>query len=156
MFRTVPRLLTLRATLPLRVVHNRQPTLVASIYRQYTSEKAKYDAEYYDGLIKDKKLVVFMKGDPSAPMCGFSRMIVQILHMHGVDKYDHYNVLEDVEFKEALKEYSKWPTFPQVYMNGELVGGADIMLQMHQSGDLIEELKSIGHRSLLLDKPPPE
>ncbi|XP_065885078.1 uncharacterized monothiol glutaredoxin ycf64-like [Dysidea avara] len=150
------RYLAPRASLSLRVASVRQPSVLIPRWYSNGSGAPKYDNKYYDGLVKDKKLVVFMKGDPSAPMCGFSRLVVQILHMHGVDQYEHHNVLEDVEFKEGMKQYSNWPTFPQVYMNGELVGGADIMLQMHQSGDLIEELKNIDHQSLLLDKSPSE
>jgi monothiol glutaredoxin len=77
--------------------------------------------------------------------CGFSRLVVQILDMHGAKDYEFHDVLEDVDLKEGMKEYSNWPTFPQVYMNGELMGGADIMLEMHKSGELISELKRIGH-----------
>ncbi|KAL5460434.1 hypothetical protein EMCRGX_G033882 [Ephydatia muelleri] len=120
------------------------------VFARYFAEK--YDAAYFDKLVKEKPLVLFMKGEPTAPRCGFSRLVVQILHMHGVEKYDSYDVLEDVEFKEAMKKYSNWPTFPQLYVNGELVGGADIVLQMHQNGALVEELEKIGHRSALLDK----
>lgn len=111
--------------------------------------KPAYTPEYFKGLVKNKPLVVFMKGDPSAPMCGFSRLVVQILHMHGVERYDHHNILDDVDFKEGMKKFSNWPTFPQVYMNSELVGGADIVLQMHQSGEMVSELEKIGHKSSL-------
>ncbi|XP_076803137.1 uncharacterized protein LOC143447087 [Clavelina lepadiformis] len=107
--------------------------------------------EHIDSLLKKNKVVVFMKGIPSQPMCGFSNAVVQILRMHGVE-YDSYNVLEDDALRSGIKEYSDWPTIPQVYMNGEFIGGCDILLQMHQSGDLIDELKSVGIRSALLDK----
>jgi monothiol glutaredoxin len=78
----------------------------ARLWRGLADQPTKYDSKHFDNLVKDKKVVLFMKGDPSAPMCGFSRLVVQILHMHGVDSYEHHNVLEDIDFKENLKEWS--------------------------------------------------
>ncbi|XP_068108514.1 glutaredoxin-related protein 5, mitochondrial [Hyperolius riggenbachi] len=106
------------------------------------------------GLVKKDKVVVFMKGTPAQPMCGFSNAVVQILRMHGVQDYTAYNVLEDQDLRQEVKTYSNWPTIPQVYLNGEFVGGCDILLQMHQNGDLVEELKKLGIRSALLDAAP--
>ncbi|XP_060947128.1 glutaredoxin-related protein 5, mitochondrial [Limanda limanda] len=97
------------------------------------------------------KVVVFIKGTPAQPMCGFSNAVVQILRMHGVEDYAAYNVLDDQELREGIKVFSNWPTIPQVYLNGEFVGGCDILLQMHQNGDLVEEFKKLGIRSELLD-----
>lgn len=102
-------------------------------------------------MVKKDKVVVFMKGTPAQPMCGFSNAVVQILRMHGVDDYAAYNVLEDQELREGIKVFSNWPTIPQVYFSGEFVGGCDILLQMHQNGDLVEELKKLGISSALLD-----
>ncbi|CAG5928311.1 unnamed protein product [Menidia menidia] len=102
-------------------------------------------------MVKKDKVVVFMKGTPAQPMCGFSNAVVQILRMHGVDNYASYNVLEDQELREGVKVFSNWPTIPQVYLNGEFVGGCDILLQMHQNGDLVEELKKLDIQSALLD-----
>lgn len=102
-------------------------------------------------MVKKDKVVVFMKGTPAQPMCGFSNAVVQILRMHGVDDYAAYNVLEDQELREGVKQFSNWPTIPQVYFNGEFVGGCDILLQMHQNGDLVEELKKLGVNSALLN-----
>lgn len=110
--------------------------------------------EHLEGLVKKDKVVVFMKGTPEQPMCGFSNAVVQILRMHGVDGYAAYNVLEDQDLRQGVKSYSNWPTIPQVYLNGEFVGGCDILLQMHQNGDLVEELKKMGIRSALLDAQP--
>ncbi|XP_056403339.1 glutaredoxin-related protein 5, mitochondrial [Hyla sarda] len=110
--------------------------------------------EYLDGLVKKDKVVVFMKGTPAQPLCGFSNAVVQILRMHGVGEYAAYNVLEDQDLRQEVKNYSNWPTIPQVYLNGEFVGGCDILLQMHQNGDLVEELKKMGIRSTLLDAEP--
>ncbi|KAF7430796.1 monothiol glutaredoxin grx5 [Pleurotus ostreatus] len=88
--------------------------------------------------VKSSPVVLFMKGTPAAPQCGFSRAVVQILDMHGVppEKLKTFNVLEDEELRSGIKEFSEWPTVPQVYVNGEFVGGCDILLGMHQSGEL--------------------
>ncbi|XP_056150391.1 glutaredoxin-related protein 5, mitochondrial [Lampris incognitus] len=102
-------------------------------------------------MVKKNKVVVFIKGTPAQPMCGFSNAVVQILRMHGVDEYAAYNVLEDQDLRQGVKDFSNWPTIPQVYFNGEFVGGCDILLQMHQNGDLVEELKKLGIHSALLD-----
>jgi len=80
---------------------------------------------------------------------------MQILSMHGVKEFSSYNVLEDESIRQGIKDFSNWPTIPQVYINGDFVGGCDIMIDMHQKGELIEELQKIGIRSALLDKPAP-
>ncbi|KII85855.1 hypothetical protein PLICRDRAFT_44277 [Plicaturopsis crispa FD-325 SS-3] len=87
-------------------------------------------------------VVLFMKGTPSLPQCGFSRAAIQVLDLHGVppEKMKTYNVLEDSDLRAGAKEFSEWPTFPQLYVNGEFVGGCDIVLGMHQSGELEELL----------------
>ncbi|XP_071776130.1 glutaredoxin-related protein 5, mitochondrial [Centroberyx gerrardi] len=102
-------------------------------------------------MVKKDKVVVFIKGTPAQPMCGFSNAVVQILRMHGVDEYAAYNVLDDQDLRQGVKDFSNWPTIPQVYFNGEFVGGCDILLQMHQNGDLVEELKKLGIHSALMD-----
>lgn len=79
--------------------------------------------------------MLFMKGIPSSPKCGFSRQIVEILDSHHVS-YDAFNILEDEEVRQGLKEYSDWPTYPQLYVEGDLVGGLDIVREMEESGDL--------------------
>ncbi|KAM8781272.1 glutaredoxin-related protein 5, mitochondrial [Rhynchonycteris naso] len=108
-------------------------------------------AEQLDALVKKDKVVVFLKGTPEQPQCGFSNAVVQILRLHGVRDYAAYNVLDDPQLRQGIKDYSNWPTIPQVYLNGEFVGGCDILLQMHQNGDLVEELKKLGIHSALLD-----
>jgi len=92
-----------------------------------------------------------MKGTPEQPLCGFSNAVCQILRMHGVPPFDSYNVLEDEELRQGIKEYSNWPTIPQVYIGGEFVGGCDIMIELHKNGELIEELKKVGIKSDLDD-----
>lgn len=109
-------------------------------------------AEQLDAMVKKDKVVVFLKGTPEQPQCGFSNAVVQILRLHGVHDYAAYNVLDDPELRQGIKDYSNWPTIPQVYLNGEFVGGCDILLQMHQNGDLVEELKKLGIRSALIDE----
>ncbi|CAJ0939425.1 unnamed protein product, partial [Mesorhabditis belari] len=88
-----------------------------------------------DGIIKKDPVVVFMKGTQKEPMCGFSRNVKLVLDHHQVTFKD-YNVLEDSELREGIKKYSDWPTIPQVYVKGEFVGGADILIQMHKDGEI--------------------
>ncbi|SHO78383.1 Similar to S.cerevisiae protein GRX5 (Glutathione-dependent oxidoreductase) [Malassezia sympodialis ATCC 42132] len=99
-----------------------------------------------ENAVKEDPLVVFMKGSPSMPQCGFSRAVLQILQVQGVnpDKVATYNCLEDQELRDGIKEFSDWPTIPQVYVNGEFVGGCDIMLNMHQTGELESMLREAG------------
>lgn len=101
-------------------------------------------------LVKKNKVVVFMKGVPEEPRCGFSNAVVQILRMHGVT-YDAHDVLKDEGLRQGIKDFSNWPTIPQVYINGDFVGGCDILLEMHKNGELIEELKKAGITSTLLE-----
>ena len=91
--------------------------------------------------IKDNKIVLYMKGTPDAPMCGFSATVVQILEACGVEDVATVNVLEDDEIRQGIKDFSNWPTIPQLYVDGEFVGGADILKEMYQAGELQELLK---------------
>ncbi len=83
-----------------------------------------------DGAVKANPLVVFMKGTPDMPMCGFSRAVIQVMQVQGVkpELLKTFNCLEDQELREGIKEYSDWPTIPQVYVDGEFVGGCDILI----------------------------
>ncbi|MFN5745813.1 MAG: Grx4 family monothiol glutaredoxin [Methylococcaceae bacterium] len=85
--------------------------------------------------LSENPVILYMKGTPNFPQCGFSGRAVQILHQCGVP-FVHVNIFEDPELRENLKTFSNWPTFPQLYVNGELVGGCDIMMDMFQKGDL--------------------
>lgn len=84
-----------------------------------------------------------MKGTPDLPQCGFSRASVQVLSLQGLDpnKFSAFNVLEDQELRQGLKEYSDWPTIPQLYIDKEFVGGSDILISMHQNGELAKLLE---------------
>ena len=90
-----------------------------------------------DTEVKSNDVVLFMKGTPQFPMCGFSSQVVQILSYLGVP-YKGVNVLEDQEVREGIKAYSNWPTIPQLYVKGEFVGGCDITREMFQSGELAQ------------------
>jgi monothiol glutaredoxin len=91
-----------------------------------------------DQLVKAHDIVLFMKGSASFPMCGFSGRAIQILKACGVDTktLKTINVLEDDGIRQGIKEYSQWPTIPQLYVKGEFVGGSDIMMEMYESGEL--------------------
>ena len=89
-------------------------------------------------------VVLYMKGTPQLPQCGFSQLAIQILDACGVQDPYTVNVLADAEIRQGIKEYANWPTIPQLYVNGEFVGGSDIMREMYQSGELqklIQEAK---------------
>jgi monothiol glutaredoxin len=86
-------------------------------------------------LVDENRIFVFMKGNKLMPQCGFSNNVVQILNMLGVP-YQTFDVLSDSEIREGIKEYSSWPTIPQVYINGEFIGGSDIMIELYQKGEL--------------------
>lgn len=89
-----------------------------------------------DQLVKGHRVVLFMKGTPQFPMCGFSGRAIQILKACGVDDLASVNVLEDEAVRQGIKAYANWPTIPQLYVNGEFVGGSDIMMEMYESGEL--------------------
>jgi monothiol glutaredoxin len=88
-----------------------------------------------DDLLQQNKIMVFMKGNRLMPQCGFSNNVVQILNMLGAP-YETIDVLADPEIRDGIKEFSNWPTIPQVYVNGEFLGGSDIMIELYQKGEL--------------------
>jgi monothiol glutaredoxin len=93
-----------------------------------------------DALVSGSPIMVFMKGTKLMPQCGFSNNVVQILNALGVP-FDTFDVLSDPEIRQAIKEYSEWPTIPQVYLKGEFIGGSDILIEMYNSGELREQLE---------------
>lgn len=123
-------------------------------------------------LVKNNKIVVFMKGEPQAPRCGFSNAVIDILSIHKV-KFDAHDVLRDENLRNGkyinkfilfkmtklfklfagIKEYSNWPTIPQVFVNGEFIGGCDIMLQLHKSGELDKILEKTDSKKNAPEKP---
>ena len=97
-----------------------------------------------DSLVKSNEILLFMKGNASFPQCGFSGRAIQILKAIGVDTktIKTVNVLEDEEIRQGIKEYSQWPTIPQLYVKGEFIGGSDIMMEMYESGELAQTIGS--------------
>ena len=93
-----------------------------------------------DELINSNKIFIFMKGTKLMPQCGFSNNVVQIINTLGVS-YETFDVLSDYEIRQGIKEYSNWPTIPQVYIDGEFLGGSDILIEMYQSGELQEKVQ---------------
>lgn len=93
-----------------------------------------------ENLLTENKIVLFMKGQPEAPQCGFSARAIAILAELGAE-YASVNVLEDPEIREGIKEYGQWPTIPQLYVNKELIGGSDIMMEMFETGELKDAIK---------------
>jgi monothiol glutaredoxin len=91
--------------------------------------------------VTGNKVVLYMKGSPDFPQCGFSARAVQVLRACGVDDIYSVDVLQDTEIRQGIKDYANWPTIPQLYVNGEFVGGSDIVTEMYQSGELQKLLK---------------
>jgi monothiol glutaredoxin len=110
--------------------------LVEDIFMTTTHERI-------DQLVKGNEITLFMKGTASFPQCGFSGRAIQILKACGVDTKTiaTANVLEDQEIRQAIKEYSNWPTIPQLYVKGEFIGGSDIMMEMYENGELLQAIK---------------
>lgn len=95
--------------------------------------------EFIESEVKNHKVVLIMKGTKLMPQCGFSGQVVQILKNLGVDFVDH-NVLQSDRLRQGIKEFSDWPTIPQLYINGEFIGGCDIVTELYESGELQEML----------------
>ena len=89
-----------------------------------------------DEIVKGNRVVLFMKGTPQFPMCGFSGRAIQVLKACGVTDLKTVNVLEDEGIRQGIKDYAQWPTIPQLYIDGEFVGGSDIVMEMYQAGEL--------------------
>ncbi len=93
-----------------------------------------------ESLVSSSPIFVFMKGSKLMPQCGFSNNVVQILHSLGVS-FETFDVLSDMEIRQGIKEFSSWPTIPQVYVKGEFIGGSDILIEMYNAGELKEKLE---------------
>ncbi len=109
------------------------------------SETTQDTQQRIDALVKGNPILLFMKGTASFPQCGFSGRAVQILKACGVDSKDikAVNVLEDPAVRAGIKEYSNWPTIPQLYLKGEFIGGSDIMMEMYEKGELQQEIAKL-------------
>jgi monothiol glutaredoxin len=95
--------------------------------------------KFIDTLVQKNKVMLFMKGNPTFPQCGFSAAVVEVLKKHGAT-FHHFNVLQDAAVRDGIKEYAEWPTIPQLYVNGEFVGGCDIVREMDANGELAQLL----------------
>jgi monothiol glutaredoxin len=95
-----------------------------------------------DEMVKGHRVMLFMKGTAQFPMCGFSGRAIQILKACGATELATFNVLEDEDVRQGIKEYAQWPTIPQLYVDGEFVGGSDIMMEMYESGELQQLIKA--------------
>ena len=91
--------------------------------------------KFIETLVKNNRVMLFMKGNPTFPQCGFSAAVVEVLKKHGTP-FHHFNVLSDQAVREGIKEYAEWPTIPQLYVDGEFVGGCDIVREMDYSGEM--------------------
>lgn len=89
-----------------------------------------------DEMVRSRRVVVFMKGSPTFPMCGFSASAVDTLKAAGASDFAAFDVLKDPELRQGIKEYSSWPTIPQIFVDGRLVGGCDILRELHERGEL--------------------
>ena len=92
--------------------------------------------ERLDGLVQQAPVVLFMKGSKNFPQCGFSATVVEVLKRAGVTDFATVNILQDQEVRQGMKDYSNWPTFPQLFVRGELVSGCDIVRELYESGEL--------------------
>ena len=92
--------------------------------------------------VEGNRVMLYMKGTPQFPQCGFSALAVQVLNACGVKDFGSVNVLADAEIRQGIKEYANWPTIPQLYINGEFVGGSDIVKEMYESGELQKMLEA--------------
>jgi monothiol glutaredoxin len=101
----------------------------------------KKSIENIDKEVKENKIILYMKGDRDMPQCGFSSQVVQVLKLMGIE-FETRNVLEDDYLREGIKQYSDWPTIPQLYINGEFIGGCDIIMEMYENGELKTAVES--------------
>lgn len=97
-----------------------------------------------ESTLRNNDVVLYMKGSKKIPQCGFSATVVQILERCGVDNFKDINVLADAEIREGIKQFSNWPTLPQLYIKGEFIGGCDIAREMYESGELQALLQEKG------------
>uniref|UniRef100_A0A0N5AWW3 Glutaredoxin-related protein 5, mitochondrial n=1 Tax=Syphacia muris TaxID=451379 RepID=A0A0N5AWW3_9BILA len=125
-------------------------SILTSLRGFSSAELPKSLKERIDGYLAKDPVVVFMKGTQEEPQCGFSRNVKIILDFHNI-KFKSYNVLEDQELREGIKKFSDWPTIPQVYVNGKFVGGSDILVQMHNEGEITDYFENEGIKSKFSD-----
>ncbi|KAK1264960.1 hypothetical protein QJS04_geneDACA021392 [Acorus gramineus] len=144
------------------VARNFRPVIASGSYFRHSSSTSSSDPDTHEDFqpasklgssnisvegiveqdVKQNPVMIYMKGIPEAPRCGFSALAVRVLNEYGVP-ISARNILENPELKSGVKAFSNWPTFPQIFIKGEFIGGSDIILNMHQSGELKEKLKDL-------------
>jgi len=112
-----------------------------------TQERSLQTQEKIRQQVTGNPVVLYMKGTPQMPQCGFSQLAVQVLNACGVQQFHSVDVLADAEIRQGIKQYANWPTIPQLYVNGEFVGGSDILREMYQSGELQKLLQGISQKA---------
>lgn len=148
---SVPMIVCLMKGKTIRKIDNLEPTKLEKTMieelRKYSllSVESAGDSkvafkDYLKQLTNKAPVMIFMKGDPETPRCGFSRQLVELLKKNSV-KYQSFDILQDEDVRQGLKEYSDWPTYPQIYVKGEFVGGLDVLKQLDESGELESTLK---------------
>lgn len=147
---SLPSLALIKRGKPIKKSTDFEPSRLLSFLNQEmksstSSNQAKADTKdrltlYIESLIKSANIMIFMKGKPTQPRCGFSKQLVELMARNNLS-FESFDILENEEVRQGLKEYSNWPTYPQVYANGEFIGGLDILKQLDESGELVETLK---------------
>jgi Grx4 family monothiol glutaredoxin len=108
--------------------------------QQKTNEEEKDTKKYLENLINQAPLMLFIKGTPETPKCGFTKELLNLLSKSNITDYKTFDILEDENVRQKLKEYSSWQTYPQIYVNGKFIGGLDILKQMNEEGTLVQTL----------------
>ena len=126
--------------------HNEEPskpTFEPASYTEPASPRGDKEVQIFlKDFIKENQIVIFMKGSPESPSCGFSANASAILASYGKE-FAYFDVFLDQDVREGIKDFSQWPTLPQIYIGGEIIGGSDILTQMHQSGELKSEINAL-------------
>lgn len=134
----VPTFVLLRAGKEVQRVNGAQAEVLAGAISEHNPESD--PTTRLRSLVNRHKLMIFIKGTPQSPRCGFTRQLLDLFSQQGIEDFDHFDILQDEEVRQGLKAYSEWPTYPQIYLKGELLGGLDILKELAQSGQLIELL----------------
>jgi Grx4 family monothiol glutaredoxin len=108
--------------------------------QQKSHEKEKDTKKYLESLINQAPLMLFIKGTPETPKCGFTKELINLLSQSNINNYQTFDILQDENVRQKLKEYSSWQTYPQIYLNGQFIGGLDILKQMSEEGTLVQTL----------------
>jgi Grx4 family monothiol glutaredoxin len=112
----------------------------SKLKQEKSNDQEKDSKKYLESLINQAPLMLFIKGTPSAPRCGFTKELLHLLSNANITDYKTFDILEDENVRQKLKDYSSWQTYPQIYVNGQFIGGLDILKQMNEEGTLVSTL----------------